>query len=268
MKTDLSHVQLMGILNLTPDSFSDGGNLKNEADITIRASEMIKAGASILDIGGESTGPGSTDVTAEEELDRVIPALKAVMTVAKTTNTLISIDTWKSEVAELCLQMGADMINDITGLRGDQKMAETVAKHNAKVVIMYSKDQTARTTKEALDYDDVMETIKDFFDERIQFTKEAGIPYDNIILDPGMGAFVSSNPKYSFEILERLEELDIYDLPILIGTSRKSMHPQPLEDRLIPSISTALLGAFNGADILRVHDVKEHQLAIKTFQNL
>lgn len=265
MQTDLSAVKLMGIINVTPDSFSDGGQFKSESDITIAASEMIKAGASILDIGGESTGPDSTDVSPEEELDRVIPALKAVISVAKTTQTLISIDTWKSEVAELCLQMGADMINDITGLRGDPKMAEVVAKHNAKVVIMYSKDPTARTTKEAKKYDNVMETIKDFFDERIQYTKEQGIPYDNIILDPGMGAFVSTDPKYSFEILERLDELKIYDLPILIGTSRKSMHPFPLEDRLIPSISTALLGAFNGANILRVHDVKEHQLAIKTF---
>ena len=265
MKTDLSKVQLMGIINATPDSFSDGGQFNNESDIAITAAQMIKAGATILDIGGESTGPDSKPVSAEEELDRVIPALKAVIAVAKTTQTLISIDTWKSEVAELALQMGADMINDITGLRGDPLMAETIARHNAKVVIMYSKDPTARTTKESREYEDVMETIKVFFDEQIQYTKEQGIPYDNLILDPGMGAFISTNPKYSFEILERLEELRIYDLPILIGTSLKSMHPFPLKDRLIPSISTALLAAFNGANILRVHDVKEHKLALKTF---
>lgn len=260
---NLDHVQIMGILNVTPDSFSDGGNLTDAQKIKDVAQKMIENGASILDIGGEASGPGSTDVSLKEELNRVLPALAAI----KDLKTTISIDTHKAEVADQALQNGAQIINDITGLRGDPKMAEVIAKHQAKVVIMYSKDNTPRTSKENTQYEDVIATIKNFFDQQISLAQKAGINKNNIILDPGMGAFVSADSKYSYEILDRLPELKSCNLPILVGTSKKSMHPFPLEERLIPSIATGLYAALQGADIIRVHDVNEHRLALRTFQS-
>lgn len=263
---DLSHVQLMGILNITPDSFSDGGKLNSPETIAKAAEQMIQDGANILDIGAESSGPGSTDVGLQEELNRLIPALEIIIPLARKYNIQISIDTYKAEVADQALQMGADIINDITGLRGDSNMASTIAKHKAKVIIMYSKDPTARTTKQATEYQDVIATITEFLRNQINYAKTQGIQPENIILDPGMGAFISTISKYSYEILDRLQELKQLGYPLLVGTSLKSMHPFSLQDRLIPSIATALQAAQNGADILRVHQVKEHKLALSTFQ--
>lgn len=263
---DLSHVKLMGILNITPDSFSDGGKLNSPETIAKAAEQMIQDGADILDIGAESSGPGSTDITLQEELNRLIPALEVIIPLAKKYNIQISIDTYKAEVADQALQMGADIINDITGLRGDPDMATNIAKHKAKVIIMYSKDPTARTTKQATEYQDVIATITEFLSNQINYAKTQGIQPENIILDPGMGAFISTISKYSYEILDRLQELNQLGYPLLVGTSLKSMHPFPLQDRLIPSIATALQAAQNGADILRVHQVKEHKLALSTFQ--
>jgi dihydropteroate synthase len=257
----------MGILNITPDSFSDGGQLNSPNSIAQKAEQMIQEGASILDIGAESSGPGSTDVSLQRELDRLLPALEIIIPIAKKHKVQISIDTYKAAVADQALQLGADIINDITGLRGDPQMATIITKHNAKVVIMYSKDDTARTTKEAKEYNNVIATISKFLTTQIAYAKDKGIKPENIILDPGMGAFISSIPSYSYEILDRLQELKQLGCPLLVGTSLKSMHPFPLEERLIPSIATALQAAQNGADILRVHQVKEHKLALNTFQN-
>ncbi len=257
-----SKTELMGILNVTPDSFSDGGELNTLEKIKSRAEQMVRDGATMLDIGGESSGPGSKDVSLEEELSRVIPALKVIIDLG----VPISIDTYKAEVAEKALALGATIINDVTGLRGDPNMAATIAKHNAKVVIMYSKDPSARTTSNSLDYPDVMATIKAFLIQKIQYAEEQGIKRSNIILDPGMGAFISADPKYSFEILDRLRELESFKLPILVGTSRKSMHAVPMEERLAPSVASAMIAASNGAQILRVHDVKEHAQALNSLQ--
>jgi dihydropteroate synthase len=212
---DLSHVKIMGILNITPDSFSDGGKLSSTETIAQTATQMIQDGASILDIGAESSGPGSTDVTLQQELDRLIPALKVIIPIAKKHKVQVSIDTYKAEVGDQALQMGADIINDITGLRGDPNMASTIAKHNAKVVIMYSKDPTARTTKEAKEYTDVIATITEFLTKQIAHATEQGIKPKNIILDPGMGTFISTIPKYSYQILDRLQELKKTWLPSL-----------------------------------------------------
>jgi dihydropteroate synthase len=140
-----------------------------------------------------------------------------------------------------------------------------VAKHNCPVILMYSKDNTPRTTKTAITYQDIIKTLIEFFEERITYAESQGINKSNIILDPGMGAFISTIADYSYEILERLQELkQHFNLPILVGTSKKSMHNFPLEERLIPSITTATLGAVNGADFLRVHNVKEHKQALQT----
>jgi len=254
--------QIMGILNLTPDSFSDGGQFNTLESAYQQAEKLIQEGASIIDLGAESSGPNSTQVSLAEEEARLIPVLKKILPLAQKHQVQISVDTYKSQIADQALNLGVDIINDVTGLRGDPLMAQVIAKHNAKIIIMYSKDSSARTTLEATQYTDVIQTIKEFFDQQIDYATQVGIPYQNIILDPGMGAFISTNPQYSFEILDRLQELQIYDLPILIGTSMKSMHQVPLKDRLAPSIESALLAYQNGASILRVHHIKPHISAI------
>jgi dihydropteroate synthase len=264
-KTNLSQVQLMGILNLTPDSFSDGGQLNSIPQFLAKAEQMLIDGATILDIGAESSGPNSVDVSAEEEATRLFPYLKALAKLKSKYDFQISIDTYKSEIAAQALELKADIINDITALRGDKTMAQVLQNSDCKVVLMYSKDKSARTTKKAQTYSDVIETIINFFEERLTYCQKNKIKRERLILDPGMGAFVSALPEYSYEILERLQELkNHFQLPILIGTSLKSMHPFPLADRLIPSITTATLGAVAGADILRIHNVKEHKLALDT----
>lgn len=248
---------IMGILNVTPDSFSDGGKYYESG--VFRAIEMIKEGAAIIDIGGESTGPGSKDVPEEEELRRVIPVIKELR--ARDLNIRISVDTYKSNVAREAVLAGANIVNDVTALRGDPKMAQTLAELNVPVVLMYSKDATPRTTSDNVQYDDVCETILGFLEERIDYAVSQGIKRENIIIDPGMGAFISSDPKYSFEILERLAEFKVFNLPILIGASRKSFlagHAKlPPSERLEASLKAAKLAVKNGANILRVHDVKE-----------
>lgn len=270
---------VMGILNVTPDSFSDGGAYFLGADLdrsvemaVARALEMIKEGADIIDVGGESTGPGSSDVSLEEELGRVIPVIEGIRAEEERRsigrNVLISVDTWKSEVAEKAIEAGATMVNDVTAFRGDPEMARVVADARLEggarvpVVLMYSKDEGPRTSKENVKYTDVVAAIKEFLMERVKVAEKAGVSRDQIILDPGMGAFVSMDPEYSYEILARLEEFKDLGFPILVGTSRKSfltthfgdMKP---EDRLEGSLSTAFEAKMNGASILRVHDVAE-----------
>jgi dihydropteroate synthase len=256
--------RIMGILNVTPDSFSDGGDLDgSEGGVLVeavvqRAQKMILEGADILDIGGEATGPGSKDVSLEEELSRVIPVIKAVR--AELPEVWISVDTWKAEVARQAIVAGADMVNDVTALRGDEEMANVVLENEVPICLMYSKDGNARTTTDSIEYDDVMVTIKDFLRERVEMAQQKGIP--QIILDPGMGVFVSMNPDYSYEVLEKLRELEELGFPILVGTSRKSFLTARFgekvpKERLEGSVMTTLQAALNGAHILRVHDVKE-----------
>ena len=265
-KINLKNVKLMGILNLTPDSFSDGGKFLSLQFFLEQAEKLLIEGADILDLGGESSGPNSTDVSETEEANRIFQKLEALIGLKSKYNFQISIDTYKASIAEQALQIGANIINDITAFRGDPEMANTLAKSTCPIVIMYSKDPAARTTSKAVTYQDVIKTIIEFFEERIVYARQHKIDLNRIILDPGMGAFISTIPDYSYEILERLSELkQHFNLPILIGTSLKSMHPFPLEQRLIPSILTATYGAVNGADILRVHNVLEHKQALQTF---
>ncbi len=245
---------VMGVLNVTPDSFSDGGQWAEGSGRSAvdRAKEMAQEGAMIIDIGGESTGPGSKDVSLEEELARVIPVIEAVR--KELPDVFISIDTWKSEVALKAIEAGADMVNDVTAGRGDAGMTEI----DAPIVLMYAKDDGPRTTSDEIEYDDVIFTISSFLKDRITKFKSS-----QIIIDPGMGAFVSSVPKYSVEILHRLSELKTFGLPILVGASRKSFLGGEIEDRLPGSIAAATIAAQNGAKIIRAHDVKETFNALK-----
>ncbi len=264
----LAFAKVMGILNVTPDSFSqrdaslsDGGSFFRGGKIDTecvmrRVNVMIDEGADYIDIGGESTGPGSVNVSLKEELARIEPVLDIFAKKKIFSKIKISVDTYKSAVAKIALEKGARMINDVTALRGDVKIARVLAKSQCEVVLMYSKDATARTSRESVHYDDVMKTIISFLEERVNYAVANGISRDRLVLDPGMGAFVSGDPKYSFEVLRRLAELQIFDLPILVGTSRKSFLGGAVDDRLSASLTTATMAYLHGASILRVHDVK------------
>ncbi len=249
---------VMGILNVTPDSFSDGGKFKTNEEAVDEALKMFEQGADIVDIGGESTGPGSKDVSLAEELNRLMPVLESLR---KKTDKWISIDTYKAEVARQTLDVGADMINDVTALRGDANMGQFLARYDVPVVLMYSKDAMARTTREETQYEDIIATIMKFFDERIAYAVQSGIARERLLLDPGMGAFVSADPKYSLQILSRLEKFLELELPLVVGPSRKSFIGQvldaPLNKRLEGSLAACAVAVMHGASILRVHDVQE-----------
>lgn len=256
-KLSLEKPVVMGILNLTPDSFSDGGFYMDHQLALEKALEMIAEGADIVDLGGESSGPGSRDVSFEKEAERVIPFLQKLR---KHTEAWISVDTWKSEIARLAIENGADMVNDVTALRGDVAMSSVIADSNVPCVLMYSKDSTARTTVFAQNYVDVVQTVSDFFMKRLDAVSKAGILKKQCILDPGMGAFISTIPAYSLKILKQLETFKDFGLPLLIGPSRKSFIGKILDvkisDRLEGSLAACALGVWNGASIFRVHDVQ------------
>jgi dihydropteroate synthase len=245
--------QIMGILNLTPDSFSDGGEFNKIKLAVNRAKQMQTEGADIIDVGGESTGPGSKEVSEEEELQRVIPTIIALKKVLKIP---ISIDSYKSSVVSQSLEAGVDMVNDISALRFDPDLASLIAKSDCKLVMMYSKDDSARTTIEAHEYQDVISHIKDFFTERLNFAEKNGISRDRIIIDPGMGQFISNNSRHSFEIIERLAELKSLGQEILLGISRKSFLGGKMEDRDKKALPFTSIAYINGASIIRTHDVK------------
>lgn len=250
---NLARLQIMGILNLTPDSFSDGGKFNNTEKALKQAKKLQKEGANIIDIGGQATGPGSKEISTNEELKRVIPVLKELK---KQLNIPISIDTFNSEVAKEALKNGADIINDITALRGDKKMAKLIAAHNCPLIMMYSKDKSARTTAENHQYKNITKSIVEFLKERIAFAKSQGIKADQIIIDPGMGHYLSSNPSYSYEVLLKLQELQKLNQPILVGLSRKSFLGGELPKRDQLGQAPSAIAYLNGARIIRTHDVK------------
>jgi dihydropteroate synthase len=274
-------VKIAGILNVTPDSFSDGGKFFSLKKALVQAKKLIAAGADIIDVGGESSGPNSTFVPVDEELRRVIPvvlSLRALLFAEgkrkrgnllfakqcplacrllrrNDNNVIISVDTYKSKVAVQAIAAGTKIINDVTALRGDPKMAGLIAKTGVKIILMYSKDQTARTTRTKKRYKDVIKTIKEFLKERVEFALSQGIKRSQIILDPGMGAFISGDPKYSLEVIRRLGELKDLGFPVLVGISRKSCLPGPLAERDAATFAANLVAIQNGADIIRVHEV-------------
>ncbi len=251
---------IMGILNVTPDSFSDGGKYNTASKALKRALEMEKEGADIIDIGGESTGPNSKNVTIKEELRRVIPVIKLIRKYCKLP---ISIDTYKAEVADQALKSGANIINDVTGLRGDKNLAKIANKYKCPIIIMYSKDNSPRTTIKNKHYKNVMEDIKKFLTKQIKYAKLNGIKKKNIIIDPGMGNFISKIPKYSFEIIAKLYELKKIDHPILIGMSHKSFLGASIEQREQKALALSAIAYLNGASIIRTHDVKNTRLCLQ-----
>ncbi|RDY24635.1 dihydropteroate synthase [Romboutsia maritimum] len=246
---------IMGILNVTPDSFSDGGDFKNIDKAIEHAKEMVKQGADIIDLGGESTRPGHKFVDSNEEMKRVLPVVERLK---KEVKVPVSVDTYKADVAQKALELGADMINDVWGLRKDKNMASVIAKHDAYVCIMHNQDGT--------EYDiDIMDSIKEFLKESIKIGLEAGIDKKKIVLDPGVG--FGKTFEQNLEVLRRLDELNDLGYPILLGTSRKSVIGNVLnvepKERLEGTIATTVLGVKDGVDIVRVHDVYENLQAAK-----
>jgi dihydropteroate synthase len=250
----------MGVVNVTPDSFSDGGVHLTADDAITAARRMIEEGAAIVDIGGESTRPGAGPVSLDEELRRAEPVLEAVA-----GELPVSIDTAKSEVARRALELGAEMVNDVTALRGDEKMAEVVGETAAYVCLMHMHGEP-RTMQADPTYGDVVSEVAAFLEERIGFAVEAGIAEDRILVDPGIG--FGKTVDHNFELIRRLDELTALGRPIVVGFSRKSSlgrilgDPQATTGPLSASIAAAVAAYERGATILRVHDVREHVEAL------
>lgn len=254
---------IMGVLNLTPDSFSDGGKFNRTDLAERRLLELIEQGADIIDIGGESTGPGAPEVSKAEELNRVKSIIDLIAEKKWSEKAIFSIDTYKAAVAKYALQHGFKMVNDVTALRGDPEMLSVLVEYQPHVILMYSKDSTARTTRDVKAYEDVVDYIKNFLKVRTETLLKAGFPRDKIILDPGMGAFVSTIPEYSFEIIKRLKEFDELGFPLLIGISRKSCLGGKLEERDPDSVKWSLKAIENGAKIIRIHNVELIKKALR-----
>lgn len=253
---DLSaRTHLMGVLNVTPDSFSDGGRFLKVEDAVRCGIKMAEEGADIIDVGGESTRPGSDSVTIEQELSRVIPVIEAL---SKEIDIPISIDTYKSQVAKKALESGAEMINDISALRFDPQMKEVVAEYQTPITLMHIKG-TPKNMQENPYYEDVIKEIIEYFKESIKLAEDAGIKEENIIIDPGIGFGKRSDD--NLNILKNLKKFSILNCPILIGPSRKSFIGKildlPVEERLEGSLAALAVSIMNGANIVRVHDVKE-----------
>lgn len=245
---------VMGILNITPDSFSDGGNYITQEQIKAKAIEMANDGAAIIDIGGESTRPGYREIPIDEEIERVIPAIRTVREALP--DIWISIDTWKSEVALAAVQAGADIINDQWGAKRDPKIAQIAATFGAPIILMHN-----RTDRY---YTNFMANVKEDLQESIEIVKNAGVPNHHILLDPGFG-FVKT-PAQNLEVLRRIDELVAMGHEVLLGTSRKStiglVLDLPVDERMEGTGATVVYGQTKGCTIFRVHDVKPIQRMI------
>ncbi|MDS0525736.1 dihydropteroate synthase [Clostridium sp. SHJSY1] len=241
---------VMGILNVTPDSFSDGGKY-NEIDLALkRTEELIKAGADIIDIGGESTRPNFEAVEVEEEIKRVVPIIKAIK---EKFDINVSIDTYKAKTAEEAIKAGADVINDIWGFKKDRNMANVSAKYDVPCILMHNRENNH--------YNDLMEDVLTDLEESIDIAISAGVKKENIILDPGIG--FAKTYEENLIVMNNLEKIKTLGYPVLLGTSRKSMVGLalnlPVEDRVEGTLATTVMGIMKGCEFIRVHDVLENK---------
>ncbi len=257
---ELSHPHTMGILNVTPDSFSDGGRHYTLNQALTHTNDMIIAGATIIDVGGESSRPGSYSVDTQQELDRVVPVVEAI---AQRFNVWISVDTSKPEVISQVAHSGAHMINDIRALRRPGAL-KAAAETGLPVCLMHMQGEP-HAMQQAPKYDNVLKTISGFFIEQIKHCEEAGIKKSQLLIDPGFG--FGKNFSHNYQMLAHLEEFHQFGLPLLVGMSRKNMIGELLNcdpaQRLSGSIACAVIAAMQGAHIIRVHDVKETVEAIR-----
>jgi len=251
--------QLMGVVNVTPDSFSDGGLYLDPAAAVAHGRELAEAGAEILDVGGESTRPGAEPVGEDEELRRVVPVIQGL----SNSGCRISVDTSKAPVAAAALDAGAEIVNDVTALRGDPEMASLCAERGATVVLMHMLGDP-RTMQEDPRYDDVVADVRAFLAERLEAAVAAGVDEGRVWLDPGIG--FGKTAAHNMELLRRLGELRELGRPLVVGTSRKSfigkVDGSPADRRLGGTIASSVLAAAAGADVLRVHDVDEMRQAL------
>jgi dihydropteroate synthase len=252
-------MQLMGVVNVTPDSFSDGG-LYLDADAAIaHGRELVEHGAEILDVGGESTRPGAEAVSAEEELARVVPVIRGLA-----DGGAVSVDTSKLAVAEAALDAGASIVNDVTALRNDPEIGALCAERDAGLILMHMLGDP-RSMQANPTYDDVVDDVKAFLAERLAFAVDAGVAEEKVWLDPGIG--FGKTLEHNLELLRRLGELRELGRPLVIGTSRKSflgkIDGSEVDDRIGGTIASTVLAAAAGADVLRVHDVAETAQAMK-----
>ena len=261
---DLNVPQVMGIINVTPDSFSDGGNYFNSEHAVKQAMTILKQGATILDIGGESTRPGAPDVTCEVELQRVVPVISAIRAMS---DCVISIDTSKAQVMEAAINAGADIINDVRALQEPNALEVAAQFGDVPVCLMHMQGQP-RTMQANPSYTNLIPQVKQFFNERIESCEQAGIKRDRLIIDPGFG--FGKNLAHNLSLLGEFEQFATFELPLLAGLSRKSMFGQLLnrdtDKRLAASLAGALLCAQKGAHIIRVHDVQETADVLNVWQ--
>lgn len=245
---------VMGILNVTPDSFSDGGKYHGIDAALKRAEQMKGDGAAIIDVGGESTRPGFTPISAEEEMERILPVIEAIKA---NIDIPVSVDTYKSDVAESAILAGADLINDIWGLKADARMAEVIAKHKVACCLMHNRNNT--------DYVNFMQDVLCDLRESVSIAKKAGIKEDKIILDPGVG--FAKNYEQNVIVIREIEKIVELGYPTLLGTSRKSVIgltlDLPSDERLEGTLVTTVVAAQKGCGFVRVHDVKENYRAIQ-----
>ncbi|WP_434309925.1 dihydropteroate synthase [Hominifimenecus sp. rT4P-3] len=249
-----NHRYLMGILNVTPDSFSDGGRWNHLDAALAHTEDMIKEGADLIDVGGESTRPGHEQITDEEEIARVTPVIEAIRS---RFDVPISIDTYKGNVAEAAIQAGADLVNDIWGLKYDERMAGVIARHGVACCLMHNRAEA--------NYQEFMPELLEDLRETIFLAKKAGIAEDKIMLDPGVG--FGKTREQNLEVIGKVDQLLTLGYPVLLGTSRKSVIgltlDLPTDQRLEGTIATSVIGVIKGCSFFRVHDIKENLRAIR-----
>jgi dihydropteroate synthase len=257
---NFERTRVMGVLNVTPDSFSDGGRFHEPAAAVARAFEIAKEGADVIDIGGESSRPGAMAVDAAAEWSRLEPVLRGLQ---GRLHLPISVDTTKPEVAAKAVALGAAIVNDVGGL-GDPAMRELVAKEGLAAVVMHRKGDP-RTMQEDPRYDDVVEEVHEFLEERLDLAEDAGIPPERLMVDPGIG--FGKTVEHNLEILRRLDEFTDLDVPLVVGTSRKSFLGKiaggEADERVEASLASAVAAVLSGANMVRVHDVAPHVRALR-----
>lgn len=252
--TYVTHTYVMGILNVTPDSFSDGGNFNEIDKALFHVDEMIRDGADIIDVGGESTRPGYEQISEEEEITRVAPVIEQIKA---RFDIPVSLDTYKASVAEAGIQAGTDLINDIWGLKGDDRMAAVIAKSGLPCCLMHNR-------KEAVYQNYIQDVLADL-EETLEIAKQAGIAREKIVLDPGIG--FAKTYEQNLLLLQQLEAMHSFGCPVLLGTSRKSVIGLtldiPASERVIGTVATTVMGVMKGCSFVRVHDIRENVEAIK-----
>jgi dihydropteroate synthase len=260
------HPRVMGIINVTPDSFSDGGVHFKIEDAIERAHQMVEEGADIIDVGGESSRPGSDPVDIWEESSRIIPVISRLV---RELSVPVSVDTTKSEVARAALDAGAGMINDISGLHWDLKLAEFAARYKVPVVVMHTRGKP-KTMQKDIHYESLISEILRYLKEGVEVAHAAGVPEDQIIVDPGMG--FGKKLENNLEIMNHLFEFSVLGKPVLVGASRKTFIGKVLglemDQRVEGTLATTIYGILRGIDIVRVHDVKENVRAIRMLEHM